>query len=154
MVRVAAPGSGDAFCIDVYEAPGFDAPPREATLADAARLCSRRGARLCTEREWERACRGPDGMRYPYGDTYYAAACQTGAEAPVVTGHRNSCRSGYGVYDASGNAAEWVQGGLLKGGDASADEFASRCGARALPGGTGAPVIHGVRCCKDLGAVP
>lgn len=152
MVRVDMPSG--AFCVDVYEAPGFDQAPEASTIDEAIALCSRRGARLCSEREWERACRGPDGLRYPYGDTFRDGVCRTGARTVGPAGHLNHCRSGYGVYDLSGNAAEWVQGGLLKGGDFAADEFAARCGARALSDASDAPGHRGVRCCKDLVAVP
>lgn len=148
MLRVGSAREG--FCIDAYERPGFDALPDSFALEDAARHCSRRGARLCTEREWERACRGPEGARYPYGDVYRASACRTESAVVAKAGMHNACRSGYGIYDLSGNAAEWVAGGLLKGGDHASDAFASRCGARASSDEPDSPQYRGVRCCKDL----
>lgn len=41
----------------------------------AAEACAAAGKRLCTSEEWMRACQGPEGTLYPYGDTYQAGAC-------------------------------------------------------------------------------
>ncbi len=146
MVHVAFPDID--VCIDPYESPGFEQIPSDVDYADADAACTARGARLCTEREWERACRGPQGLRFPYGDRFDPNPCNV--SGPLVpTGIRNVCRSGYGVFDMSGNAAEWVAGGLLKGGDIDADEFAGRCGSRVRGGQNDGPGIRGFRCCRD-----
>lgn len=42
---------------------------------DAEALCAAAGKRLCTAGEFQRACRGDRGGRFPYGDTYVAGAC-------------------------------------------------------------------------------
>src|SRR5690606_24638337 len=57
------------FRIDAYPYPGEPAqPPRVGVTAEEAQaLCASRGGRLCTELEWERACRGPEGALYPTG---------------------------------------------------------------------------------------
>ncbi len=138
-------------CVALYEAPGFGAPPAPYALEQANDLCAQTGARLCSEAEWVAACRGPVGSLYPYGDTFDPYACVTEAEAPLASGMRNRCRSGFGIYDMSGNAAEWVQGGLLKGGAFDADSFSARCGARETPGQALAPTaaLTGVRCCRE-----
>jgi len=50
-------------------------PESGLTLAEAAARCQARGARLCTEAEWERGCRGPDGASWPYGTAFRRGTC-------------------------------------------------------------------------------
>lgn len=45
----------------------------------AQRACEAASKRLCTEQEWETACRGEDGQPFPYGDKYRAGACNVGS---------------------------------------------------------------------------
>ncbi|MEM9691780.1 MAG: SUMF1/EgtB/PvdO family nonheme iron enzyme, partial [Myxococcota bacterium] len=45
----------------------------DADRAEAA--CRAAGKRLCREREWATACRGPAGSRFPYGDERRAGVC-------------------------------------------------------------------------------
>lgn len=136
--------------MDLYEAPGFGDMPTAASIEEARGACARADARLCTEAEWEAACRGPLGALYPYGDAYRAGACVTEDERPRTVGQRNACRSGFGTYDMSGNAVEWVEEGFLKGGGHSADAFGARCGARAVADER-PENITGFRCCRDPG---
>lgn len=150
----AVAGLQSDFCIDVYEAPGFDQPPAQLSIDEAAAWCAERGARLCSELEWETACRGPSRWRFPYGNSYSEGVCVTESQAPRAAGQRSACRSGFGPYDMSGNAAEWVRNGVLKGGDARSDGFAARCGARSSPAEPDAPTHHTARCCKDLAPMP
>ena len=45
------------------------------TAGDGEQWCGARGKRLCTEDEWVRACQGPHGRRFPYGESHRASAC-------------------------------------------------------------------------------
>ncbi|MCB9555964.1 MAG: protein kinase [Deltaproteobacteria bacterium] len=139
MVHVAARSGG--FCIDRYEAPGRGRTPQVTSLAGAVAYCSRRGVRLCNKAEWLAACGGV----LPYGGAYQSDRCNTEGGALVPAGSRRACRSPYGVYDMSGNVAEWVAGGAALGGDASAGAVGARCAASAAAGAR-----KGVRCCADL----
>ncbi len=103
----------------------------------AAAACAAAGKRLCTSGEWLRACQGPRGSTFPYGESYDPVACNEGREAhPVLelfgdaadwsarqmndprlnqlpntvdaTGANPGCVSAEGVFDLHGNLHEWV----------------------------------------------
>lgn len=67
----------DGFCIDRFEAPNLDGelPLVMYTFVEAADWCVARGRRLCFDDEWTRACEGPDGHTYPYGDSHQPGVC-------------------------------------------------------------------------------
>jgi hypothetical protein len=82
------------FCIDIYEASRFDArennPGADESMAAsqegvipwtvpsnaaAQQACEAAGKTLCTARQWEKACRGPAGTVYGYGNDYDPVIC-------------------------------------------------------------------------------
>lgn len=107
-----------AYCIDTYEYPNVAGEPPQAqvTWDDANAACLSIGKRLCTAAEWERACRGPEGRMYAYGETRDATACNTpiegGSPGPVPpktkSGGWSRCQTPEGVFDLNGSLSEWV----------------------------------------------
>lgn len=92
---------------------GLQTQPRaQISWYQARAACENAGKRLCTLEEWERACRGPAFLIYPYGDEVDDEACngffKNAGEGPVLTGSLDTCGSAEGVYDLSGNLAEWT----------------------------------------------
>jgi Sulfatase-modifying factor enzyme 1 len=148
------------FYIDVFPYPDEPGaiPVTDVTENEAEALCKTHGKRLCSELEWERACKGPDNETYEYGNQYRPERCRTG-EAPALrpAGLNVSCHSDFGVRDMHGGAWEWTdspwgrgtRGHLVtvRGGNAPDGELVGRCanGMGRRPG-TKSPTL-GFRCC-------
>lgn len=156
-------------CVDAYEAhlaivdgteprlAPFSEPPKKGVRYEARSAagvtpqpymsrdfaeiaCKNARKRLCTLREWHRACRGPKRQRYPYGPRFQAGKCNSGKahlmrelfgpdaklwkyeehfNSPVLsttpgflaeTGAHPECASHDGAFDMVGNLHEWVAG--------------------------------------------
>jgi len=153
----------DGFYIDVLPFP--DEPGAIATTNvsrdDAVAMCTSKGKRLCTELEWERACKGPANTTYEDGDVFHPATCGLGASADLSakrpTGELAACTSGFGMRESHGGAWEWTAEawgrggrkdlGVLKGGNAVAGEIAGRCANSLARPPTSKSPSMGFRCC-------
>lgn len=121
------------FYIDVHPYPNElgAIPTTNVSQAEAEALCVAQDKRLCTELEWERACKGPQNSTYEYGDTYRASVCGTGVNRNLVpTGMYAGCRSAFGVHDLHGGIWEWTASAWKR--------DASKTGLVATRGGNGA----------------
>lgn len=145
-------------------------PVTKVSWNAAAGYCAAKNKRLCSEEEWEKACRGPNASVYTYGDQFDMWTCwtgQTGSES-IRIGAYDACSNEYGVHDMTGNVSEWTAanydpypGGswegnmgngykVHRGGHWGADEKKSRCSQRGyITNADSGNNIVGFRCCSD-----
>jgi len=155
-------GSG-AYLIDAYEASACPTnaaaacslalvfPWRDLSWDEAQKACRAGGKHLCSRDEWQLACGGSQGLKFPYGGEYDQAVCNTQAANGIVeTGSFASClNSESGAFDMVGNVAEWVgqsaDDTLVAGGEVYLGKVAT-CTYAVQPDNPKRPWI-GFRCC-------
>jgi hypothetical protein len=137
------------FGIDRLPYPNDPAQPAllGKTRDEARRLCAERSARLCTEVEWERACKGPKQDEYPSG-VIWDPSCTAGAKA---------CATGFDVLGLGTTAGEWVANdvttdekrrAVVRGAGKSAPATDHRCAARHPTEASTQSQDIGFRCCQ------
>jgi hypothetical protein len=150
-----------AFCIDRYEWPDKPGifPKSSVTWIEANELCKSVGKKLCNNRHWTDACKGGENFttQYPYGNTPDINACNTNGKEAMASGAKTNCKNSIGVYDMSGNLAEWADA------DSNAEDAMVMGGSYETPasaGGTCHDYLQqrkkvsdgriGFRCCLEL----
>lgn len=147
------------FSIDAYPYPNDPAKPpmTNVSQSEAKALCEARGRRLCTELEWERACKGPNNTKYEYASRFDPKRCPNGFGALEAAGSRAACKSEFGVYAMHGFVFEWTASAwgrgdegnsvVLRGGHGDSPYAHMRCAAaKSSPPDAKANSI-GFRCC-------
>ena len=125
-------------------------PKTDVTRKEAKQLCEEQGKRLCTELEWERACKGPDNDPYSTGEGW-DPACEV---------ESMGCASGFDVVSMGGSLREWTSSNfepleegertlaVVRGSRAKVADTEHRCARREMldPGAHGPDI--GFRCCS------
>ena len=138
-----------SFEIDRLPYPNDPARPAQVgvTREDARVLCSRSGSRLCTELEWERACKGPANNTFSTGEHFDARCIK----------HPPNCASGFDVLAMAVSIREWTASdygtsnepvAIAKGAAANAPDESHRCATRQGIRAQTSDQSLGFRCCR------
>jgi TonB family protein len=90
-----------------------DHPMVNVTWEDAKTYCDWAGVQLPSEAQWEKAARGTDGRKFPWGDAFdqsklwCSKSTYEDAKGTARVGSFPSGASPFGVLDMAGNVAQW-----------------------------------------------
>jgi iron(II)-dependent oxidoreductase len=153
-----------------------DYPVTGISWHEARAYASWAGKRLPTEEEWEKAARGVDGRKWPWGDIFERGKCNLGSGV-ARPGSFPGDKSPYGAYDMAANVQEWTSSAfvvypgnksenirfdsekmVVRGSYYGGNDFLARCSMRfcALPGAPGEKPngqnyeYIGFRCAMDI----
>ena len=75
---------------------------------DAMAFAAWQGRRLPTEQEWEKASRGANALRWPWGNVFDKSKANVGLRKTTpVDAHPDGCNA-YGLCEMAGNVWEWT----------------------------------------------
>ncbi len=142
-----------------YDSNFRDHPVVFVNYSDAEAYCTRQGKRLLNEEEWEKAARGTDGRKYPWGDHFDETNANTSLGEIVGTVPVTSYESGkspYGLLNMAGNVWEWTSTAgqnegtkITRGGSWGLSHRFSRTFSRAGYNAKAELNNIGFRCAKD-----
>ncbi len=131
------------------------------TYYEAEAYANWAGKRLPTEKEWEKAAKGTDGRKYPWGNEFDKSKCNIYESGINMTSRVDRYPNGispYGCYDMAGNVWEWTdswydnekKNKVLRGGSWGDARSVARCAFRGRFGPNDRNFNIGFRCARTI----